>query len=55
MLRHFKKQVADSEIEVTIYVNPFIPNGQLLENNSVRHVDQNVTDSSEVPEKVSVE
>lgn len=54
MVCHFKKQVANSEIEVTININLFIFGWQLFENNSIRHIYQNVTNSPEKPEKVAV-
>src|SRR6056297_3157154 len=54
MVFHFKKQVANSEIEITINVNLFIYGWQLFENNSIRHIYQNVTSTPEEPEKMSV-
>jgi hypothetical protein len=51
---HFEEKVSYPEIKVTIDVNPFVANWQVLENNSVRHVNQHIADSTLMPEKMTV-
>jgi len=54
MVGHFEKQIANSEIEVSVNVNLLIYRRQLLKNNSIRHIYQYITNTPEKPEKVPV-
>lgn len=51
---HFKEKVSNPEIEVSVNVGPFVAHGQVLENNSVRHVNQHITNAPAVPEEMAV-
>jgi hypothetical protein len=54
MVGHFEEKVSYPEIKVAINVNYFVVNWQVLENNSVRHVNQHITDAPVVPEEMAV-
>lgn len=54
MVCHFKKQVANSEIEVAVNVNLLVICRKLFKYNSKRHINQHITYSSEIPEKVAI-
>ena len=50
----FKEKITYPEVEKSVDKNTFVTGGQILESHSKRHINQNVTDSTAIPEKGSI-
>jgi hypothetical protein len=50
----FEEKVTNPEIQITVNINPFVIVRQIFKNHPERYVNQNVTDTAAVSEKVTI-